>query len=82
MALPWWAQRCCAAEAPAKDADHVALLATGMTAHEHFPPRTDRKAQLAILMRRAARHPCCTVSVPAEGLGDEFSGHGASRGPP
>ena len=65
----------------AKGGDHVALIASGMAAHEHLAvlARTDRKARLAILMRRAARHPCCARAVPAKGLGDGFSGHGAPR---
>ena len=69
--------------ARAKDGDHVALIATGMAAHEHLaiPARADRKARLAILMRRAARHPCCARAAPAKGFGDGFSGHGAPRLP-
>ena len=69
--------------ASAKGGDHVALIAAGMAAHEHLAvfARTDRKARLAILMRRAARHPCRARAVPAEGLGDGFSGHGAPRLP-
>ena len=47
----------------------------GMTVHERpaIPARTDRKARLAILVRRAARHPCCARAVSAKGF-SEFGG--------
>jgi hypothetical protein len=36
-----------------------------MAAHKHLTvlARTDRKTRLAILMRRAAGHPCCARTV-------------------
>jgi len=50
-----------------------------MTAHRHLTviARTDRKARGAVVMRRAAGHPCCPRTAPAECPGNGFSGHGA-----
>ena len=52
-----------------------------MASDEHLSvvARTDRKARTPILMRRAAGHRCRASSMPAEGFGNGFSGHGAPR---
>ena len=65
----------------AKDDDHVPLIASGMAAHEHLAiyARADRKARHSILMRRAARHPCCARAVPPKRLRDGLSGHATPR---
>ena len=52
------------------------LIAAGMAvapAPCHPLPRADREARLAILMRRAARHPCCARAVSTKCL-SEFGG--------
>jgi hypothetical protein len=47
---------------------YVALLASGMTAQEHFSglASTNRKAWAQIVMRRAAGHPGATCFVPTQ----------------
>jgi len=56
--------------ARAKCGDHLALIATGMASHEHLATFGigDGEARLAILMRRAARHPRATGFAPPRAL--------------
>ena len=53
-----------------KGGDHLALIASGMAAHEHLAAFAigDRQARLAILVRRAACHPGGAHLAPAEPL--------------
>src|SRR5262249_31714979 len=66
-----------------KGCDQVVLIASGVAAHEHLAVLGvgDRQAGLAIVMRRAARHPAAAHLAAAEGLRNTLSGHGAPGGP-
>src|SRR5215831_15490470 len=58
-----------------KGCDQVVLIASGMAAHEHLAVLGvgDRQARLAIVMRRAARHPAAARLSPVEGLRNTLS---------
>ena len=58
-----------------------ALIAAGMAVDQDLPVIcvTDRKARLAIVMSRAARHPAAADFPPPEGLGNGLSVHDAPR---
>ena len=60
--------------------DHVALVAPGMTAHQHLAVSvSDGEAGLAVVMSWAARHPGLSDLAATKRPSDGFSGH---RKPP